>query len=898
MPANSTQVGVQLSAALLFEWSNCPRVLLFLLAVALGDSVFHRLASVEFSSSGGVGLLRSLLAGCCGCRGHRDDGDGRKGGGRKRKRKGKHRGLDRDSTAGSPRLAALTDAIDEDSWRDINTFRKHLEQPALMLCYAAGIIATAPVIHAATALPRWSCGVVGAPVVGNATAPWLASWSAENGGDMARLERFGLSFYWVAQGLLLFAVAATVLRRSLCSRFYLLPRAAVEGNLAAGIVDAVALLSAGAIVSGALPPRAESATELPLSFLEQNIAAVLSVTCALTAVVIFALLMNMLHLRGRSPDIFVEEEVPKKYRVRLGEGKSCHHGNPVCAMLYGSAVVSYSLLLGKAVAASVELLHLAACAGLGCLLLLLLGVPIAKMLAANKKSDFSKMSDKHNWGFGLVVGATVLSFGLAIGGLIPNRGCMNGGVTAASVTSSDANGTEIGASGFLVPSSLAALEEESFTSTGAVGLLSVENAVAVLLALIGVITSQAFYSLPLMCAAGPAGKKKKKKKKSKSRKGEGCCGDGGEFNVGESVCSGDHHAVSISFAGYALAVGNVLAATLTLRSGGSNGASPLAPRLSQAVAAASTAGGDDTLSVVLGVCGGVLSEVAVTVGPQLAWTAMSFAMMIAAHYIHIIVIGWQIPSGRGSNASDSDSDYDDIGRGGGGQGGPMRSVQRLFVENDCAYGIMDGGMHIVSSFVIASGCAGRALTVGDVGFGWLVFALGEGAVCMFGLVTGMLSSRRRMGGNGDDSSDDEDGCCGRKASKKERKEAKRRRKAVLVDSRAPGPGKSVGQSLNWFLHLLAWVLLLRTAVEAGGDGGVAWVSVTVWAVMGGGVLLGAQRIVMELLLPDLSDAMAAEQVRDELVGSAENWGAGLVGGAVSVSLALMLGGLVPPPLCV
>ena len=66
--------------------------------------------------------------------------------------------------------------------------------------------------------------------------------------------------------------------------------------------------------------------------------------------------------------------------------------------------------------------------------------------------------------------------------------------------------------------------------------------------------------------------------------------------------------------------------------------------------------------------------------------------------------------------------------------------------------------------------------------------------------------------------------------------------------------------------VLGWVLLLRAAVESesGSTSGsvlVAWITVGVWAVVGGGVLLGAQWIVMELILPELSDAVAAEQVR-------------------------------------
>ena len=142
---------------------------------------------------------------------------------------------------------------------------------------------------------------------------------------------------------------------------------------------------------------------------------------------------------------------------------------------------------------------------------------------------------------------------------------------------------------------------------------------------------------------------------------------------------------------------------------------------------------------------------------------------------------------------------------------------------------------------------------------------------------------------------------------------------MLKASHAPGPGQSVGQSLNWCLHLLAWVLLLMGAyrssrtncgVQSPADEPLLptldeALPVCVWAVLGSAVLLGAQRIVMELVLSDISDAYykeleraAVERDPEEVtVEKVENWGPGLVGGTVSVAMSIVLVGLLPPPAC-
>ena len=790
----------------------------------------------------------------------------------------------------------------------------------------------------ATALPRWdydsrsegNAGNNSYVASGGEIHPWLASWAAD-GGDDERLSRLGLSCYWAVYGLALLAATTLALRRCLCPHPVHLREAAVKGNLSAGIVDAVAVLAAGAMVSGVLPPRAQSETEAPLSFVEQNIAAALAVACTVTAVVLFGLLLKMFHFGGRSADFVTEKVKGDKYqlKVQLPETDGplvttrLLFGNPVKAILYGSCVVSYSIVLGKAAAASVELLFVAVWAGAGCLILLLVAAALAKQMASgfSRKHDFRKMSEKHNWGYGLVVGATIFAFGLAIAGLIPDRGCGCDATAAAAdaAAATDRNGTAespTSAHLFEVPSELAALQEESLGTEAAVAaLVSVDNGLALVLALVCMVTTRTFYQLPLCCVGGASAKKKRSKKSKKKGGRADCCGFGAVLRVTESVTSGHLHAVSISFAGYTVAVGNILAATLGPPA---SGVPPLGPRLSAALQDASAAasgssdgggGGDtDTMTFVLSWGSATLREVSITAGPQLAWTAMSYVMMVAAHYVHLVVISWQMPSNSDSDSDDDDEDED------GRSGVAMKAVERL-QNNDCAYGVMEGGLHITSSFIIAASCAGRGLSGGDIAAGWLGFAAGEAIVFAFGAATAWQGRRRRRV-NGSDS-DDEGGCCcgggggdggGRRQGKRSKK---KERREMLKASRAPGPGQTVGQSLNWCLNLTAWVLLLlgplRSSVVVGGGMlsatsmpmGDLLLFFCVWAVLGSAVLLGAQRVVMELVLSRVSDALDAEQQRDPDLGveAVENWGPGLVGGMVSVGLSMVLVGLLPPPPC-
>ena len=447
------------------------------------------------------------------------------------------------------------------------------------------------------------------------------------------------------------------------------------------------------------------------------------------------------------------------------------------------------------------------------------------------------------------------------------------------------------------------LEQESLQTEQGTAVFTPDTGVSLLLALFCVMTTRTFYQLPLRCVGGASAKKKRHGKKSR-----GCtdvCSVRTALQVVGGVTSGNLHALSISFAGYTVAMGNILVATL----GPAPGATSLGPRLSAALHNISDA---NTEAFVLNPQNAIssLAEVWVTVMPQLAWTGVSCAMMVVAHYVHLAVISWHLPD------SDSDEEDDD-----GSTGVRLKAIERLR-NDDRAYGVMEAGMHIVSSFVIAAGCAGRGLTARHIAAGWLCFAAGELPLCVFGGVTAFRERRRRSGPASD--SDNEGRCYGwckrgAKHSKAEKRAAKRRRELMLKASHAPGPGQSVGQSLNWCLHLLAWVLLLMGAyrssrtncgVQSPADEPLLptldeALPVCVWAVLGSAVLLGAQRIVMELVLSDISDAYykeleraAVERDPEEVtVEKVENWGPGLVGGTVSVAMSIVLVGLLPPPAC-
>lgn len=129
-----------LSVALLLDWSNCPKVLLCVAALAVSDSLFRRLSEVELRSSGGDGFFHALVAGCCGyAAGSDDDDDDRsRGGSRRSKRRPSHHGVSRDSVS-----STLDVASSGVTSRDC----RHLAQPALQLCFAAAVLSASCVVH-------------------------------------------------------------------------------------------------------------------------------------------------------------------------------------------------------------------------------------------------------------------------------------------------------------------------------------------------------------------------------------------------------------------------------------------------------------------------------------------------------------------------------------------------------------------------------------------------------------------------------------------------------------------------------------------------------------------------------------------------------------------------------
>ena len=125
-----------LSVALLLDWSNCPKVLLSVAALALSDSLFRRLSQVELRSSAGDGVLKSCAVGCCGCAAGSDDEDG---GSKRGRRRGTHRSVSRDS---------ISSMLELTSSRDTGRDGRHLAQPAFQLCFAAAVLSASLVVHA------------------------------------------------------------------------------------------------------------------------------------------------------------------------------------------------------------------------------------------------------------------------------------------------------------------------------------------------------------------------------------------------------------------------------------------------------------------------------------------------------------------------------------------------------------------------------------------------------------------------------------------------------------------------------------------------------------------------------------------------------------------------------
>ena len=424
---------------------------------------------------------------------------------------------------------------------------------------------------------------------------------------------------------------------------------------------------------------------------------------------------------------------------------------------------------------------------------------------SRKKENWKTAAKKHNWGHAIVIAATMFSFGLAATSLIPRRGCL----PSALPVSTNSTG---------MLSGLVVLRQASFGTSATFALLTTHSAVVLVAGVAAVLLAKASYELPLCCYSVGGGRGGRRRCR--------CC----DFNLSECIREPEQRAVSISFAGYTLAVGNILAATLGHGS---------ADFTSSSLGNATALGEPDVLAVTLDVIGAVVEEILGAAGPQLAWTLMSFGMMTLAHYVHALAIGWQMSSDEDSDDEDSDD-----------EGYPAASgLGRMMNANDCAYAVMDAGLYVASSFIIASSCAGRALSARDMTLGWLCFGLGELGVCAFAAATGLLASRRR------DASVEE-------LRSRNRKEIQRWQR--------DHPSGSVGDSLNWSLHLISWVLLLSSLSTL-----VPSVLLLVlWGALGGLALLASQFIVMGLIHDGVASEIEGEQYpTDSAVeeGEQKNW---------------------------
>ena len=227
---------------------------------------------------------------------------------------------------------------------------------------------------------------------------------------------------------------------------------------------------------------------------------------------------------------------------------------------------SYALIIGRASAASLELAHLGVwCGGGG--LLLVLGCSLAKMVASGcahqlsvcldghlleiradewccagsrKKENWKTAVKKHNWGHAIVVAATMFSLGLAATGLIPRRGCL----PSALPVSTNSTGM------LSLPPGLVVLRQASFGTSATFALLTTHSAVVLVAGVAAVLLAKASYELPLCCHSAGGGRGGRRRCR--------CC----DFDISECIREPEQRAVSISFAGYTLAVGNILAATL------------------------------------------------------------------------------------------------------------------------------------------------------------------------------------------------------------------------------------------------------------------------------------------------------------------------------------------------
>ena len=229
-------------------------------------------------------------------------------------------------------------------------------------------------------------------------------------------------------------------------------------------------------------------------------------------------------------------------------------------------------------------------------------------------------------------------------------------------------------------------------------------------------------------------------------------------------------------------------------------------------------------------------ELVVCCMPQLAWLLISMVLIIVTQLVHAPFLAWHAT--RTLSFAD------------------CNTLERLR-EGNVAVAWRDAAMRCSSSLIIAAVASKRStsLSTEDLGLAGLFLVSGEACLCGYSAVSLWVSGRSRSPRSVTGSS----------------------RSRELEANSHPD---HIGRALN----LYAWAMLLSRAIEVSGS----LLVLGFWAGSGCFLLLATQKIAMSLILQDFKEMADAEKDRDPLESTTENWGAGMVGGAVSIVISASL----------
>jgi uncharacterized membrane protein YjfL (UPF0719 family) len=345
---------------------------------------------------------------------------------------------------------------------------------------------------------------------------------------------------WTLVGLLLMAVAQFIIRHvtfdsdlDLSGHITGMTQQAEEGgyggNLAAAVVDAGAVISAGLVTAGNLSgaPRGwgdDIAAVLACFVLSQ------AAFYAYTRVFDYFFIAKVAGNADGTIEGAIKRQLPHAIAMPEATGlPPVTQGNVAAAISYGSMMVSYALLINNAIYQSYELASLIAWLILGGALLLLLRYLLDVIIVP--QVELSTAVAQLNWGYPLVIGAIQLSCSRIICAVMDSSCSPYKYLT----------GPGVGPNAIVVDSDLGLLDAMTQYQQ-AIDLFTLRNLLSVTVSIALLILGKYTYQVTYYARNG-----------SDLRLVDRISGRGHQMRPA------GNNALSISFAGYMFALGNILA---------------------------------------------------------------------------------------------------------------------------------------------------------------------------------------------------------------------------------------------------------------------------------------------------------------------------------------------------